>query len=118
MPVRVAFEEPRAQYLGRCTDVHLGDLRRRQVSKDDALGDEVPLADQRDVVREQLMHDGRHQMEDGSAELVRLLAAARPELLGEGFFECILRNERQAKPVAEHRGRCRLTRTRRARDDD
>ena len=118
VPVRVAVEETRAQHLGRRRDVHLRDPRGRQVAEDDALRDEVPLADQRDVVREQLAHDRRHQVEDGDAELVRLVAPLRAELRGERLLERVLRDERQAELVAEHRGRRRLARTGRPGDDD
>ena len=116
--VRVAVEKTLAQHFGRRRDVHLRDPCGREVAEDDALRDEVPLADQRDVVREQLMHDRRHQVEDGDAELVRLVAPVRAELRGERLLECVLRDERQAELVAEQRGRRRLARTGGPGDDD
>jgi hypothetical protein len=64
------------------------------------------------------VHDGRHQVEDGDAELARLVAALRAELRRERLLERVLRNERQAEPVTERRGRRRLARTGRPGDDD
>jgi len=57
-------------------------------------------------------------VEDRDAELVRCVAAARAELRGKRLLQRILRDERQAEPVAERRGRRRLARTGRTRDDD
>jgi len=57
-------------------------------------------------------------VEDGDAELVRLVTPLRAELRGERLLECVLRDEGQAELVAEQRGRRRLARTGRPGDDD
>jgi hypothetical protein len=57
-------------------------------------------------------------VEDGDAELARLVSTACSQLLGERFLERVLRDQRQAERVAERRGRRRLARTGRAADDD
>lgn len=111
-----APEHAFAEELRRRGQVHLDDPRLREVREPARA--EVPLADQRHTVREQLPDDRELHRERCCAETARLVAAADAERLAERLLQGVLCDQGQAEPVAQRRADRRLAGRGRAADDD